>query len=288
MVTLLVISSLAAGLPGLIGPGPALPQTSGDMVAVPAGPFVRGATDGEPDELPVHRVNLPAFSIDRTEVTAEAYAACVAAGACPLPAGGPLRPDAAAGKLPAVGVSWSDAAAYCAWAGKRLPTEDEWEKAARGRDGRRYPWGDQLDCRRGNFGNFGGDGRCAAAGAPGEPIAVGSFASGASPYGALDMAGNVWEWVVDRYHVDAYRGVHPTESGVPDLRVLRGGGCCSIFGLPRAADRLALPKGYRDVDIGFRCALSGSTTGSGAQPATQGTPRGATRGQGTPRAAGPS
>lgn len=282
MVTLLMI----AGIWGLIGPGLAPLQTGGDMVAVPAGPFVRGATDGEPDELPVRRLSLPAFSIDRTEVTAEAYAGCVVAGACPQPAGGPLRPDPTAAKLPVVGVSWSDAAAYCAWAGKRLPTEDEWEKAARGPDGRRYPWGDQLDCRRGNFGNFGGDGRCAATGAPGRPVAVGSFASGASPYGALDMAGNVWEWVVDRYRSDP--GVPPPAGGVPDLRVLRGGGCCSIFGLPRAADRLALPKGYRDVDIGFRCARSGAATGAGAQPAQQGTARPATPGQGPLRPAGPS
>jgi serine/threonine-protein kinase len=241
------------------------------MVTVAAGPFVRGATDGEPDERPVRRLSLPAFAIDHTEVTVEAYAACVRAGTCPKVASAAAAPGGSpAGRLPIVGVSWTEAAAYCAWAGKRLPTEDEWEKAARGSDGRRYPWGDQPECRRANFGNFGGDGRCAAEGAPGRPVAVGSFPSGASPYGALDMAGNVWEWVADRYRADAYarpggaggeggQGAPRAATGQPAgarpvLRVLRGGGCCSIFGLPRAADRLALPEDYRDVDIGFRCA----------------------------------
>src|SRR6185369_14872837 len=99
-----------------------------------------------------------------------------------------INTTAATAELPVVGVSFADAAAYCAFAGKRLPTEIEWEKAARGPTGRRYPWGDTFECSRGNFGNFGGDGRCAEDGAPGHPVAVGSFPSGASPYGALDLA----------------------------------------------------------------------------------------------------
>ena len=151
-----------------------------------------------------------------------------------------------------------------------------------------------------NFGNFGGDGRCAAEGAPGRPVAVGSFPSGASPYGALDMAGNVWEWVADRYRVDAYArapgGPAAEPSGQPQpqpatgrpapvSRVLRGGGCCSIFGLPRAADRLALPEDYRDVDIGFRCArgvAAPAQTGSARRPAGSGA------GPVTPARPGPS
>ena len=122
------------------------------------------------------------------------------------------------------------------------------------RTGRRcptFPWGSEFSCLRGNFGNFGGDGRCAEDGAPGTPVAVGSFGSGASPYGALDMAGNVWEWVEGRYGYVADRG---GTSPVTELRVIRGGGCCSILGLPRVSNRLALPRSYRDVDIGFRCA----------------------------------
>jgi formylglycine-generating enzyme required for sulfatase activity len=217
-----------------------------EMVVVPAGEFVYGDDQGEPDERPVRRLALPAFAIDRTEVTVLAYSRCVAAGRCPAlqaAKGAPAEPN-----LPVVGVSFSDASAYCAFAGKRLPTEAEWEKTARGPDGRRYPWGDAFDCARGNFGNFSGDGRCAEEGAPGRPRPVGSYPSGASPYGALDLAGNVWEWVEGRYDFGALSR--------PELRVLRGGGCCSMFGLPRASDRLALPGSYRDVDIGFRCARS--------------------------------
>jgi serine/threonine-protein kinase len=239
------------------------------MVVVPAGEFVRGDAEGEPDERPPQRVQLPAFAIDRTEVTVESYSECVQKNAC-RPPGGPKAPAGAPAGLPVVNVSWQDAAAYCAFAGKRLPTEAEWEKAARGTDGRRYPWGSEFSCARGNFGNYAGDGRCADEGAPGHPVPVGSFPSGASPYGALDMAGNVWEWVADQYAPDAYKAYKRPppplaqarvadeklagNKGAP--RVLHGGGCCSIFGLPRSADRLALPPTYRDSDIGFRCARS--------------------------------
>jgi serine/threonine-protein kinase len=214
------------------------------MVVVPAGQTIVGDDAGEPDERPRRRIELPAFALDRTEVTAGEYGRCVAAGRCLASSAGP----AASPNLPATGVSFTDASSYCAAVGKRLPSEPEWEKAARGTDGRRYPWGETFDCARGNFGNFAGDGRCADDGAPGRPVAVGRYGTGASPYGALDMAGNVWEWVDGRYD---YRPL-----GRADLRVLRGGGCCSIFGLPRSSDRIALPLTYRDIDIGFRCARS--------------------------------
>lgn len=241
-----------------------------EMVLVPAGPFLRGDKAGEADERPQRRLELPAFAIDRTEVTRGAYGECVAKGACqPALAAGQTAEVAAQlpRELPVVNVSWHDAVAYCASVGKRLPTEAEWEKAARGPDGRRYPWGDEFACARGNFGNFAGDGRCAEDGAPGTLMPVGSFPGGASPYGALDMAGNVWEWVADPYAADAYLrpplrpAPVPPEGGRPKVaakpqerRVLHGGGCCSIFGLPRSADRLALPPTYKDADIGFRCA----------------------------------
>jgi len=173
----------------------------------------------------------------RTEVTRGDYAACVEAGRC-KPSGD--KTDGAA-KLPITGVDWNDAQAYCKFAGGRLPTEAEWEKAARGTDGREYPWGNDVDCARANWGNFEGEGPCAGKN-PGHPVAVGRYPTGASPYGVLDMGGNVWEWVADKYDQD------------PGRRVVRGGSCCSFFVGPRAANRNAWAPDHRDGDLGFRCA----------------------------------
>ena len=207
-----------------------------DRVLVPAGPFARGSTKGADDERPVRVRTLPAFRIDRTEVTRAMYARCVAARRCPS-----LSLELATdGDLPVTNVNWSEARAFCAFAGGRLPTEDEWEKAARGSDGREFPWGNDLDCSRANWGNFENEGPCAGKN-PGKPVAVGGYPQGASPFGALDMAGNVWEWVVDRYDRD------------PTRRVVRGGSCCSYFVEPRAANRNAWDPGHRDGDLGFRC-----------------------------------
>jgi formylglycine-generating enzyme required for sulfatase activity len=231
-------------------------------VSIPAGEFIYGDSQGEEDERPSRRLSLPAFQIDRTEVTVAAYGVCVAARACRAAAG-----PAKDGRLPVAGVSYLDAAAYCSFVGKRLPTEFEWEKAARGVDGRPYPWGAELACERGNFGNFAGDGRCAEDGAAGRPVPVGSFPQGASPYGVLDLAGNVAEWVDGRAGTVAARTVGIPE---PELRVLRGSGCCSILGLPRASNRMVLPASYRDVDIGFRCARSLTAPGSASRRATVG------------------
>lgn len=239
--------TLGRGRATEVASSPPLARQS-DEIAVAAGEFLYGDDGGEDDERPARRLTLPAFFIDHTEVTLAAYGRCVAAGKC-RDVG---QRDAAPG-LPVVGVSHDDAVAYCAFVGRRLPSEQEWEKAARGVDGRTYPWGNEFSCSHGNFGNFAGDGRCAEDGAPGKPVAVGRFGSGASPFGALDMAGNVWEWVEGRYGYPADRS---TAAGSADLRVIRGGGCCSILGLPRVSNRLALPRGYRDVDIGFRCARS--------------------------------
>ncbi len=222
------------------------------MVAVPAGAFVMGSDDGEADERPPHRVEVAKFALDRDEVTVAAYARCVVAGKCAAPRRAGGAPDE-----PVTWVSWRDAAAYCRFAGKRLPTEAEWERAARGDDGRRYPWGDAPECGRGNFGNYQGEGRCPAN--PGRPTRVGSYPTGASPFGARDLAGNVWEWVADaydpRYYARSPRRNPRGPSARPGARrVVRGGACCSMFGLPRAANRLAFPDDYADDDIGFRCA----------------------------------
>jgi len=214
-----------------------------DRVPVPAGPFVQGSNRGDDDERPARTRTLPAFAIDRTEVTRAAYAACVAAHRCkPVPrelAG----PPGADGTLPVTNVTWFDARDFCAFAGGRLPTEAEWEKAARGTDGREFPWGPDAACERANWGNFEGEGPCAGR-APGFPVAVGRYADGASPYGALDMAGNVWEWVADKFDED------------PSRRAVRGGSCCSYFVPPRAANRNAWAPEYRGGDLGFRCAAA--------------------------------
>jgi formylglycine-generating enzyme required for sulfatase activity len=203
------------------------------------------------NETPQRRVHVDAFQIDRTEVINAAYGACVAAGGCwPIDqstctffrdgeqiAGGELDAPARADRAPVVCVTWEQAAAYCSWAGKRLPSEAEWEKAARGEDGRRFPWGDVWEPNAANwYDNEAGslDGYPTVAPA-------GSFPSGASPHGALDMAGNVWEWVADG------------ESG--DQRIMRGGGHAAKPIALRTTKRvLREPKGWENV--GFRCARS--------------------------------
>jgi formylglycine-generating enzyme required for sulfatase activity len=222
------------------------------LVRVLGGAFIMGGGE-EADEQPRHRVVLSSYFIDETEVTRSDYAGCVRAGAC-QPATG-ARADDAGSRLPVTGVRWIDADAYCRFAGKRLPTEAEWERAARGSDGRLYPWGNEPDCARANFGNYDGEGRCP--GNPGRPVAVGSYDDGP----IHDLAGNVWEWVSDWYDPRYYRHAPARDPKGPargERRVVRGGACCSMFGLPRATNRVAFPPDYRDDDLGFRCARDGS------------------------------
>jgi formylglycine-generating enzyme required for sulfatase activity len=187
-------------------------------------------------EQPAHRVTVAGFRIDRTEVTERAWAACVAAGSCARPAAGfdpertPLRP--------VTFVGWADAAAYCRFRGARLPSEAEWELAARGTDGRIYPWGDAAPtCELAHTR------RCGET-----PADVGGRPGGASPLGALDMAGNVDEWVADAY---APYGGGPSDGS---QRVARGGAYDAWHS--RSTARNALAPGYRDGWLGFRCAKS--------------------------------
>jgi formylglycine-generating enzyme required for sulfatase activity len=219
-------------------------------VTVPAGEFVMGSTDADgmarSDEKPQHKVYLDAFLIDRTEVTNAMYAKCVDAANCH---GSLPTLSAEPENYPVTGVAWSDAQAYCAWAGGRLPTEAEWEKAARGTDGRIYPWGNEpADAQRGNYNRM-----------MGGTTPVGAYPQGASPYGALDMTGNVWEWVADWYG-DAYYasspGRNPTGPSSGDDRVLRGGSCFDTEDDARAAARKGNYPLVGYAHYGFRCVHS--------------------------------
>jgi len=231
------------------------------VVAVPAGAFWMGcnsAVDDSclPDESPYHEVTLSQYLIDSGEVTQAAYKLCIDAGACTSPKTYSLcNWDPADKALYPVGcLSWTQAKAFCDWDRKRLPTEAEWEKAARGTDGRKYPWGNEsATCERAVMNNGGGvrGNGCGT----GKAMPVGSKPSGASPYGALDMAGNVWEWVSDWYS-DSYYASSPSsdpqgpENGSEPL--YRGGGFYDVARHLRVSYR----GDYYDDVIGIRCAKS--------------------------------
>jgi len=225
-------------------PTPSAPPP--DMVYVPAGEFIMGSDEGESDEQPVHTVHLDAFYIDETEVTNAQYRACVEAGACDAPSDTTYYDNADYAQHPVVFVSWNDADVYCKWADKRLPTEAEWEKAARGTDGRMYPWGEGLDCDHAQYSEC-----------DGQAVPVGSKPKGASPYGALDMAGNVWEWVADWYDESYYSHSPSHNPQGPDLgeyRVLRGGSWDNVpYNVQSAPRDRRSPDSWVD-GRGFRCA----------------------------------
>ncbi len=226
------------------------------MVYVPAGEFLMGSSgtdkDASGDEKPQHTVYLDAFWLDKYEVTNAQYKKCVDAGKCSAPSSSNSSTrnsyygNSQFDNYPVIYVSWENANKYCTWAEKRLPTEAEWEKAARGTDGRDYPWGNSFDTSRLN----------SAEGGKVDTMAVGSYPSGASPYGALDMAGNVWEWVADWYDSGYYsKSPRSNPSGLPsgEYKVLRGGSWY-FQDLLRAAIRYYLTPSYRFYIVGFRCA----------------------------------
>ena len=208
------------------------------MVFVPYGSFIMGSDDGDPDEKPMRSLFVASFWIDQTEVTQEMYALCDDPG-CEKPT---CTLDGQ--NMPVVCVDWKNANAYCQWAGRRLPTEPEWEKAARGTHGSLYPWGDQpATCDYAVMDDGGGNG-CGLGSAPWQ---VGSIPAGISPYGAFDMAGNVWEWVDEWEEHDMANGAG---------HVLKGGGYYSIPYTVRPAKREVLHMPVDKLDaLGFRCAM---------------------------------
>jgi formylglycine-generating enzyme required for sulfatase activity/tRNA A-37 threonylcarbamoyl transferase component Bud32 len=279
-------SSPAVHPPSTPAPTTLTPQTievqvweadGAEMVFVPAGEFVMGSEELGDDERPVHHVYLDGFWIDRYEVSNERFARFVAQTGYQTEAERlgwgwvsmgsewekvegadwchPHGPDSSIeGKMdhPVVLVSWNDADAYCRWAGKRLPSEAQWEKAARGpstdpQPGRRYAWGDEFDSAKGNTEESG----------RGDTTPVGSFSpQGDSPYGASDMTGNVWEWVADWYASDYYSQAPPTDPPGPasgTYKVLRGGSWLFDEVYARAAFRYKVRPDYTYDFTGFRC-----------------------------------
>jgi serine/threonine-protein kinase len=247
------------------------------QVYVPAGEFIMGSN--HPDdkksveggrayvEIPVHTVSLDGYWIDKYEITNGQYKACVDADVCQPPhiTYSATRPkyfgNPEYSNYPVIWVSWYMARTYCEWVGRRLPTEAEWEKAARGTDGRRYPWGnEELSGERANFcdancpltiANFNyNDGYA-------DTAPVGSFPAGASPYGALDMAGNVWEWtstIVQLYPYDANDGRE--DLNVRAERIWRGGPWSNGVWWMHSAIRYRSVQWYWNWNLGIRCASS--------------------------------
>ncbi len=252
-------------------PAPPMPTPSAPegMVFVPAGEFTMGSNDGRGDEQPVHTVYLDAYWIDKYEVTNAQYVRFLNSlgghkGQCSgqdcietkdvydhshiLYEGRQYVMESGYENHPVIAVTWYGAAAYCAWQGKRLPTEAEWEKAARGTSGWTFPWGNRgPDCSKTNY-----------LGCVGSSVEVGSKPTGASPYGAQDMAGNVWEWCADWYASDYYvtsPSRNPTGPLNSESKVVRGGSWSAIDGYIRTDVRINhTPPSDTRYDVGFRCA----------------------------------
>jgi formylglycine-generating enzyme required for sulfatase activity len=297
-LTLVGLALAGLGVTGALNKviySPLAAEANAGWVDVPAGEFTMGSSQEQieqavarcledgfsedsckgafVDELPAHFVYLDAYQIMRYEVTNKQYAQCVKNGTCQgggyeyQDESGNIRnrlDDQAYADHPVVSVSWFQAEAYCQWIGARLPTEAEWEKAARGADGRIYPWGNDFDCKKGNFDDEtqldsyvvpGGE-NCD--GFP-ETSPVGSFTSGQSPYGVYDMAGNVWEWTADWYD-ENYYSTSPLENPLGpdfgDYHVLRGGSWDNVDGYVRSANRGWFDPSNSNVNVGFRCARS--------------------------------
>jgi rhamnose transport system permease protein len=226
-----------------------VPRPDVEMVEIPAGPFTMGSDDTDPNEAPAHVVDLPTFFMDKFEVTNADFTMFVEATGYQTEA--EQRGDKknwrtydteGRGNHPVVKVAFNDAQAFCGWLGQRLPTEEEWEKAARGTDQRSFPWGNLWDTTRANVRLSGLRGTAA----------VGSFSTGASPYGVEDMAGNVWEWT-DSPYVAYPSSTYQDPQYSTEARVTRGGGWFDDQKQVSTTNRsAALPQTAND-DLGFRC-----------------------------------
>ncbi len=244
---------LVAGVFGI------LKVAAAETILIPAGPFIMGSSEADiqwavrqfhsesfdwyRDETPARTVTLPAFRIDKYEVTVGDYSSYLAAtGESPPREFNPRHAD-----RPVANVTWRRAKDFCRWAKQRLPTEAEWEKAARGTDARRYPWGNEPDALNANVRGMGDSYRNTSAG--------GKFPEGASPYGLMDMSGNVWEWTADWYQ--PYAGnEYDNDFYGEKFKVIKGGSWYSNLDLARPAVRgKALPDQQKNY-IGFRCVAS--------------------------------
>ena len=216
-----------------------------EMAYIPRGTFTMGDAQGQGGgESVPHAVTAEGFWIDRTEVTNAQFARFIQARGTAQ--GDGQRAASGREQHPVAGVTWHDAVAYCRWAQKRLPTEAEWEYAARGADGRRYPWGNAWEDPRARFRGNRGNGATAP---------VGSYPNGASPFGLLDMAGNVWEWASTLFKPYPYVVTDGREDpGASGRRVLRGGSWMDAPGDLRSTFRDTGGPGERSATIGFRCA----------------------------------
>lgn len=226
------------------------------MVKIPAGPFLRGSLpgSGRVDEFPQTKIHLDEFLIDKYEVTNHQYTEFLVATGHrePLNVHGevPLSQEEGIDHLPVVQVTWNDAEDYCLWIGKRLPTEAEWEKAARGNDGRIYPWGNSAPTK--DLANYDREWDDANA-----LNLIGTLPAGASPYGVQNMAGNVREWVQDWYAEDYYKESpdrNPPGPGSGLLKVVRGGSWHSLEADIRTASRGKGGFALKTHGVGFRCA----------------------------------
>jgi formylglycine-generating enzyme required for sulfatase activity len=235
-------------------PGTKFGDAPGPMVLIPAGDFLMGTNERFSDEGPQHIVHLGAYYIDRYEVTNLQYKKFIdeTGRRAPQHFNGREVPDGKADH-PVTFVTWYDARDYCTWAGKRLPSEAEWEKAARGSDGRRFPWGNDFDIRKANTPI-----RWGKIGVEGDTTPVGAFPEGVSPYGLYDMSGNVWEWTDSWY--TAYPGNNTQSENYGEIyKVLRGGSWwdCSFYKCGISApsyNRAFFNARVKNASFGFRCA----------------------------------